>query len=135
MENSDRPKRDEFRRRLKEEWRLLWMERFDDRVRAEGVAVRDYTLLFMDRGSIIFATRDAKAPSFSEILEFWASQGFVYSPDPAVGGWGKFIRTELCAHASKAAHSRAKMFYDGKSKRVCEKQQLKKGGRGWLHIT
>jgi hypothetical protein len=135
MESIDRPRRDEFLRRLKEEWRLLWMERFDDRVRAEGVAVRDYALLFMDRGSIIFATRDAKAPSFSEILEFWASQGFVYSPDPAVGGWGKFIRTELRTHASKDAHSMAKIFYGEKSKRVCEKQQLKKGGRGWLHIT
>jgi len=74
MENSDRVKRDEFRRRLKEEWKLLWRERFDDRIRAEGVAVRDYTLLFMDRGFVIFAARDAKAPSFSEIVEFWASQ-------------------------------------------------------------
>ncbi|MEM2914189.1 MAG: hypothetical protein QXH91_02125 [Candidatus Bathyarchaeia archaeon] len=131
MESSERERRDEFLRQLKQEWRLLWMERFDDRVRGEGVAVRDYNLLFMDRGSIIFATRDAKAPSFSEIIEFWASQGCVYAPNPSIGGWGKFIRTEL----KRVAHSRAKMFHDSRSMRRCEKQQLKKGGRGWLHIT
>jgi hypothetical protein len=129
VENSDRVKRDEFRRRLKEEWRLLWKERFDDRVRAEGVAVRDYPLLSTDRGIVIFASRDAKVPSFSEIAEFWASQGCIYAPDPAVGGWGKFIRTEL----GKLRHSRAKMFNEGQPTRSGEKQQLKKGGRGWLH--
>jgi len=130
VENSDRVRRDEFQRRLKDEWRLLWRERFDDRVRAEGVAVRDYPLVFMDRGFVIFASRDAKAPSFSEIVEFWASQGFVYAPDPAVGGWGRFIRTEF----RKLGHSRAEMFNECQPKRKDEKQQLKKGGRGWLHI-
>lgn len=130
VENSDRVKWDEFRRRLKEEWRLLWRERFDDRVRAEGVAVRDYPLIFMDRGFVVFATRDAKAPSFSEVVEFWASQGCVYAPDPAVGGWGKFVRTEL----RKLRHSRARMADNSKFRREGERQQLKKGGRGWLHI-
>lgn len=130
LEKSDRFRRDEFRQRLKEEWRLLWRERFDDRIRAEGIAVRDYPLLFMDRGFVIFASRDAKAPNFSEVVEFWASQGFVYAPDPAVGGWGKFIRTEL----RNVLHSRAKMFNRGQPKRKGEEQQLKKGGRGWLHI-
>ena len=129
MSNSEPVKRDEFLRRLKEEWGLLWRERFDDRVRAEGVAVRDYPLVFMDRGFVVFASRDAKAPSFSEIVDFWASQGCIYAPDPIVGGWGKFIRTEL----RKVLHSRAKMFNEGQPKREGKKQQLKKGGRGWLH--
>lgn len=106
------------------------MERFDDRVRAEGVAVQDYRLLFIDRGSIIFATRDARTPSFSEIIEFWVSKGYVYAPNPAVGGWGKFIRTQL----SRITHSRAKILREGKPMRKCGGQQLKKGGRGWLHI-
>jgi hypothetical protein len=127
---SERVKREEFLRKLKEEWAFLWMERFDDRVRAEGVAVRDYPLLFMDKGFVIFATRDAKAPSFSEVVEFWASQGCVYAPDPTVGGWGKFIKTEL----RKLGHSRAKKFNDSNPRHKDEKQQLKKGGRGWLHI-
>ena len=129
MENSDRVRRDEFLRRLREEWGFLWRERFDDRVRAEGISVRDYPLVFMDRGFVIFASRDAKAPSFSEVVDFWASQGCIYAPDPIVGGWGKFIRTEL----RKVLHSRAKMFNVGQPRRQCKKQQLKKGGRGWLH--
>jgi hypothetical protein len=95
VESGSRAERDAFRSRLKEEWGLLWTERFDDWVRAEGVSVRDYPLLFMSRGDVIFATRDAKAPSFSQIMEVYASQGLVYSPDPDVGGWGKFVRVEL----------------------------------------
>jgi hypothetical protein len=85
----------------------------------------------MDKGFVIFATRDAKAPSFSEVVEFWASQGCVYAPDPVVGGWGKFIRTEL----KKVLHSRAERAKGSESKGKGDKQQqLKKGGRGWLHI-
>ena len=130
MESKTRDERDAFRSRLKEEWGLLWTERFDDRVRAEGVSVRDYPLLFMSRGHVIFATRAAKAPSFSQIMEVYASQGLVYSPDPDVGGWGKFVRAEL----NRAAHSRARTYVNGQPKCEKEKQHLKKGGRGWLHI-
>jgi hypothetical protein len=119
--------RDEFRRRLKEEWRLLWSERFDDRVRAEGVAARDYPLFFTDRGHVICATREAKAPSFSDVLDYWRGQGRLYWPEPAVGGWGKFIHTEL----KNVAHSRATRSKAQKPE--AKRQQLKKSGRGWLH--
>jgi hypothetical protein len=129
VESGSRDERDAFRGRLKEEWGLLWKERFDDRVRAEGVSVRDYPLLFMSRGHVIFASRDAKAPSFSQIVEVWASQGLVYSPDPDVGGWGKFVRTEL----NRVTRSRARAFVNGQCKCQKERQHLKKGGRGWLH--
>jgi hypothetical protein len=129
-----REERDEFLRRLKEEWRLLWRERFDDRFRAEGVAVRDYPLLstdrgFIVRGLIVFASRDAKAPSFSEIVNFWASQGYVYAPNPNVGGWGKFIRTFIIGRSYRRKRESAELLDEN-----CKKRQLKKGGRGWLHI-
>ena len=129
MESESRVERDAFRSKLKEQWGLLWTERFDDRVRAEGVSVRDYPLLFTSRGDVIFATRAAKAPSFSQIMEVYASQGLVYSPDADVGGWGKFVRTEL----SKVTHSRARTFVRNQSTCEKERQHLKKGGRGWLH--
>jgi hypothetical protein len=124
-----RAMRDEFRTKLKEEWSNLWKERFDDRVRAEGVSVKEYPFLFVDRGRVIFASRDAKAESFSETMEYWSSQGFIYSPDPAVGGWGRFIRAEL----RKQAHSRAQEFKDDQVRKDRFDRQLKKGGRGWLH--
>ena len=129
MESSDNIQQEEFRRKLKEEWALMWRERFDDKIKAEGITVRDYPELFMDRGFVIFASRDAKTPNFHEIVDFWASQGLIYSPDPSVGGWGKFIRTEL----RKLGHSRARSFDNGMLKGKNGKQQLKKGGRGWLH--
>jgi hypothetical protein len=120
----------EFRRKLKEEWALLWKERFDDRVKAEGVAVRDYPLLFTDRGCVIFASRSARIPNFPEIMESWVSKGADYSPDPSVGGWGKFIRTEL----RKVTHSRAKKLEQDHPQDKHVKNQLKKHGRGWLHL-
>jgi hypothetical protein len=129
VESTQTISREEFRCKLKEEWKLMWTERYDDRVKAEGVVVRDYPLLFMDRGFVIFASRDAKTPAFREIVEFWASKGLVYSPDPTVGGWGKFIRAEL----KNAVHSRAKAFANSQPSCKKAKQHLKKGGRGWLH--
>ena len=81
---SERAERDEFRARLKQEWALLWGERFDDRVRAEGISIRDYPLLLVDKGLVIFASRDAKTPSFSEVVSYWSGEGRVYSPDPDV---------------------------------------------------
>jgi len=121
----------EFRGRLKEEWNRLWRERIDDKFRGEGIANRDYDVLFLDRGTVIFASRDAKLPSFREILEMWAPRDMTYAvpPDPRVGGWGRFIRTEL----RKGVHSRARV-HNCQRERKSEKQQLKKGGRGWLHI-
>jgi hypothetical protein len=130
VESKSRDELDEFRRRLKEQWGCLWRERFDDRVRAEGISVRDYPLLLMSRGFVVFASRDAKAPNFSEIAGFWASQGCMYSPEPSEGGWGKFIRSEV----KTLGKSRAKMFRYSQPKQNGEKAQRKKGGRGWLHV-
>lgn len=128
VSESKRSMRDEFLKKVREQWRLLWRERFDDRFRGEGVAVRDYPLVFMDRGFVVFASRDAKVPSFSEILEYWAFEGLVYAPDPAVGGWGKFVRTHILRRSRRRKNEKLAKPLKGK------KQQLKKGGRGWLHI-
>jgi len=122
----------EFRRSLKEEWKNLWRERIDDKVRAEGIANRDYDMLFLDRGTIIFASRDAKLPSFREILETWVPPSMMNAvpPDPSVGGWRKFIRTEL----KKVIGRRKRRFDHREGANERRSQQLKKGGRGWLHV-
>lgn len=130
MESKGRDERDDFRRKLKEEWRLIWTERFDDRLKAEGIAVRDYPMLFTDRGSVIFASRAVKTLNFSEIAKIWASMGEMYSPDSSCGGWGKFIRTEI----KSVAHSRALKQKLDRSQPSHEIGQAKKGGRGWLHV-
>ena len=39
--------------KLKVQWKLLWSERFNDKVRAEGVSVSDYASLSVERGTII----------------------------------------------------------------------------------
>ncbi|XES77836.1 MAG: hypothetical protein ACBZ72_02890 [Candidatus Bathyarchaeia archaeon] len=115
---------------LKTEWKKLWKERFDDRVRAEGIAVADYSSLFVDQGTIIHATRDFKVLNFKEILErhqIENAERYV-QPDPQVGGWNKFIKKEIINQKPKKI-KRAESYRPEKK----EIQQPKKGGRGWLH--
>jgi hypothetical protein len=116
---------------LKTEWKKLWQERFDDHVRAEGIAISDYSSLFVDQGTIIHATRDFKALNFKEILERHQVENvdrFV-QPSPQVGGWNKFIKTEITKQKPQRTKRAASYCPEKK-----EPQQSKKGGRGWLHI-
>jgi hypothetical protein len=126
MSSSQKEKVDE----LKVEWKRLWKERFDDRVRAEGIAVTDYSSLYVDQGTIIHATRDFKALNFKEILERHQVENperFI-QPDPHVGGWNKFIKNEITSQKPQK-RKRAETYTPEKK----EPQQPKKGGRGWLH--
>jgi hypothetical protein len=40
----------ELRRVLKEDWANLWKTKHDDEVKAEGISVDDFDMLFVDRG-------------------------------------------------------------------------------------
>ncbi len=115
---------------LKTEWKKLWRERIDDKVRAEGVAVNDYNQLFIDKGTIIHATRDFKSLSFKEILqqhEVVNAERYI-PPNPNEGGWGKFIKNNI--NNQKIKTSRPSELYPEEKK---QKQQPKKNAKGWLH--
>ena len=116
---------------LRVQWKRLWQERVDDKVRAEGVAAADYCELFVEQGTIIHATRNFKALDFKEILDQHQVENAerYIPPDPQVGGWTKFIKTNITNQRLRR-NRRANFYYD---KRNREKQQPKKGGRGWLH--
>lgn len=118
----------------REEWRTLWRERIDDRVKAEGMANRDFSKLFVERGTVIIAPRAFKPLDLKEILRSHGvgdAQRFV-SPHPSIGGWGKFSRTML----NKQSRARAWKDSESTRSRSCEnKLQRKKGGRGWLHYS
>ena len=115
---------------IRVQWKSLWQERYDDKVRAEGIAINDYAKLFVDKGTIIHATRSFKALSFREILEQNQVENSerLVPPSPQIGGWGKFIKTSITINKSER-HKRALLYVEP----VKEKQQPKKGGRGWLH--
>jgi hypothetical protein len=109
---------------LKMEWKRLWQERVDDKVRAEGIAIHDYSMLYIDRGTIIHATRDYKALNFKDILqqhEIENAQRYI-PPSQAVGGWNKFIKIEII-NQKPHKKKRAQLYQKEKT----EKQQFKKG--------
>ena len=121
----------EFLEGLRTSWKSLWQDRIDDKVRAEGIANEDYDLLFVDQGTVIVATRDYMPPNFSEILERHAEDkqpGRVVVSNPRVGGWGKFVRDVVSKQKRFTKRGRPVPSEPEK-----KKQQLKKGGRGWLH--
>jgi hypothetical protein len=89
-------------------------------------------MLFVEKGMVIFATRNFRMLNFREILEQHkvADADRFVLPAPSVGGWGKFIRTFV---TSRKPHGRVKrsVQYEFEEK---QGQQSKKGGRGWLHV-
>jgi hypothetical protein len=114
---------------LKVQWKRLWRERLDDKVRAEGIAVNDYSDLFIDKGTVIHATRDFKSLNFKEILEeheILNAERYI-PPDPHVGGWNKFVKDNITKYTAKRQRT---IEAPAEHK---EKQQLKQNGRGWLH--
>jgi hypothetical protein len=115
---------------LRTQWKKLWQERLDDKLRVEGIATRDYPLLYIDKGTIIHATRNFKALNFREILEQHqiAHADRFISLNPEVGGWTKFIKTNVTnKHPRK---NRPTVFDCGDKK----KKLQPKGSRGWLHL-
>jgi len=125
----------QFVEELKQQWKTLWQERIDDKVRAEGISDKDYSQLFIERGTVIMATRKFKAPDFNEILQQHLTADSsnindVLPPNPTVGGWGKFIRNVVSNQVPQARRRRNALTEPVKK----TNQQFKKGGRGWLHF-
>jgi hypothetical protein len=115
---------------VKAEWKLLWQGRIDDKVRAEGVANRCFPLLAVERGTVICATRDFKELSLKAILRSYDILNVeqVVSPHPSEGGWTKFAKAVL------NKQTRVQHFVTQKQPESHRKnEQLKKGGKGWLH--
>ncbi|MGD0494718.1 MAG: hypothetical protein ABSB28_01600 [Candidatus Bathyarchaeia archaeon] len=116
---------------VRSQWKRMWRERIDDRVRAEGIALTDYDKLFVERGTVVLATRSFKLLTLREIFEMHKVENIdrLVQPSPEVGGWGKFVRTHITS--VKLARQKRAQSFDLDEKKP---QQLKKGGRGWLHI-
>lgn len=114
------------------QWKLLWSERFNDKIRAEDVSLKDYSVLNVERGTVIHANRDFKTITFKEILEqhlVGNPDRFVH-PDAQIGGWGKFVKTKITnSQPRKNQHSLP--CADKKQ----DTNQPKKSARGWLHVT
>lgn len=116
---------------LRGQWKSLWSERINDKVRAEDISNKNYESLQVEQGTIIHATRDFKPLNFKEILE----QHKVENPDRYIqpdinqGGWTKFVKTEIIPLKSEG--KKRERIYIPEKKTA---QQPKKGGRGWLHL-
>ena len=119
----------ELRGQLKRDWAELWRTKLEDEVRAEGISSRDYWRLFVERGEILFASRDCKPPSFGEILEknLGAETASKVSLDPSVGGWRRFAREHL--------QGKKGMVVEREPPRVRSdlSQAQRKNGAGWLN--
>jgi hypothetical protein len=114
---------------LKLQWKQLWSERFNDKIRAEGISVDDYEKLQVQKGTVIHATRDYKPLNFKDILNEHQVENpdRHISPSNQVGGWSKFVKTQITNTPRKRA------MPEIESNKKVNNNQPKKGGRGWLH--
>ena len=119
----------EFVDELRGQWKDLWRNRIDDKVRAEGIAKQDYSELFVERGTVIMATRDYKPLEFFDIVQehLTLDAEKAVPPNSTIGGWGKFIRNKI-----RNQKKTTRRFAPPKPT-YAKGQQRKKGGRGWLH--
>jgi len=121
----------EFVDELRTEWKHLWQNRLDDKVRAEGMAKQDYSKLLVERGTVIMATRDYKPLDFFDIVHDYlgCDTEKAVPQNATVGGWGKFIRSNI---QKKKTTTRS---YSPPKPTHKKDQQQRKGGRGWLHAN
>ncbi len=134
METSNKDKK-ELLENLRQEWKTMWRSRIDDEVRAEGIADKTYERLFIDRGLILFATRNFKPPEFQEILHKYLTfeEAERLNPNPVKGGIRKFIREYIISNNKPCRSQREEWVHELDAMK--EKQQLSHGGRGWLHFS
>ena len=126
----------ELIRSLRSQWKQLWCERIEDKLRAEGIASDDFEALFVEKGTVIIATKDYKPLEFREIVETYSKLlglPFFDIPSPQTGGWRKFGKEISKSNKSVAKKRPISVVY--KTKKSKKTQHLKKGGRGWLHIS
>ncbi len=121
-------------KQIRSEWENLWNQKIEDRVIAEDVARKNYNFLFIDKGTIIKATRDYKPPNLQEILE--KNERLLdmklTCPSPEVGGWKKFSKETLSKQQRwRASKRRGEQPFRDKP----TNGPPKKGGRGWLHSS
>ncbi len=132
MVNSNEAVEDVKVEAVKAEWKQLWRCKVDDKVRAEGVAAQHFSLLFVEQGTVVAATRDFKPLDLKEILRAHEFENVdrIIGPHLSEGGWTKFAKTVL----NKQSRARNVPCSEVRSDRVKGMQQ-KKGGRGWLHTA
>ena len=114
---------------LRTDWKDLWQNRVDDKVRAEGIAKKDYSQLFVEQGTVIMATRDFKSLEFFDIVKqhLDCDAEKAVPINSTIGGWGKFVRDNVRKQKSTTRR------YDPPKSTRKKGQQQKRGGRGWLH--
>ena len=120
---------------LRAQWKKMWRERIDDEVLAEGIANQEFPKLFVEKGSVIIATRDYRPPDFEEILEKNKPEEMKHHglpPNPSEGGYGKFIKDVISNQKRYGLKDRRQRVPQREEKKS---QPLKHGGRGWLHNT
>jgi len=118
-----------IRRELKASWANLWTEKHDDKKKAEGLSTDNYKNLDVDRGQVIYATRDYKPLNFREIYEEKVGRELAdkANPHPSTGGWGKFAKEHFSGRRRKESGR------EGPDIPFDASQQQRKHGEGWLN--
>jgi len=121
---------------FRDEWRNLWDTKFDDKLKAEAIARREFAVLFVNKGDVIYDPRNVKPLDFYRIMERHEKESGtrIMPPDPMEGGLRKFIKEHIVAPSAEAKRRRSENLKAQKQGRKSPSRgSQKKGGRGWLN--
>jgi hypothetical protein len=93
---------------LKKQWESLWEDRLVDKKIAEATASRNYPDLFIDKGTVLHATRNYKVPCLEEIISKHKLSLDLLPPTPQIGGYGVFIRKYISDGTRQSKNSQLK---------------------------
>ena len=112
------------------QWKTLWREKIDDPIKAEKIANNTYSSLYIEKGTIIQASRNYKIPSFKEIVRLnKIENGERYiPPNPNIGGWTKFTKKYITSQKTNKKNPNP-LIQKNRDKKNLQKQS----GRGWIH--
>lgn len=118
---------EKIKKELKEEWKDLWFNKYNDKKRSEGISTKNYNKLSVIKGEVIYASKKCNSLEFSQILETHLGQAYenVLNPPSDIGGYGKFARDNF-SNINRKQREKPQIKFDST-------QQQRKGGRGWLN--
>ena len=111
---------------VKGEWHDLWQSKREDEIVAESISLKKYTWLEIEKGEIVRDSRHVGVDLHSILQRnYGIDEAARINPDPAVGGYGKFVKENL----SKRRPSPR----EAPRVKVDLSQPQRKGGKGWIN--
>ncbi len=117
--------------KLKILWRELWTDQLIDKQHAEEMASREFSDLFIERGTVLRGPGNCVNLTLTDVLKKHQLSSNLLPAHPSIGGYNLFIKNSI--RSKRLSHVDTLKSSNEYSK-VAKPRQLKKNGKGWIHF-